>query len=77
MLYIDKRLLVDKEGRGGYKREVGGGGGHDVFDIGIEHVQHTERINVHRVLANNSMYSRSYSQHKIRGKIAIMGHMTG
>ena len=48
-----------------------------VGDMEIEHVQHTERINVHRVSSINWMYSRSYSQHKIRGKIAILGHITG
>ena len=64
---------------GGGKEKGGGGGGmkKQVCNIDIEHVQHTERINVHRVSSINSMYSRSYGQHKIRGKIAIMGHITG
>ena len=47
--------------------------GKHVFDIDIEH----EKINVHRVSSINSMYSRSYNQHKIRGNIAIMGHIPG
>ena len=34
-------------------------------------VMHIERINVHRVLSINSMYSRSYNlnQHKVNGNI--------
>ena len=72
-------------GRGGGRVRIGGEGEKQVVmgvvkhvgDRDIEHVQHNERINVHRVSSINSIYSRSYGQHKIRGKIAILGHITG
>ena len=48
-----------------------------VGDMDIEHVQHTERINVHRVSSINSMYSRSYGRNKIKVKKAIMDPISG
>ena len=37
-----------------------------VCEMVKSNVKHIERINMHRVLSINSMYSRSYSQNKTR-----------
>ena len=45
-------------------------------DMDIQHVKHTERINMHRVSSMNSMYSKSYGHIKMKVKTDIMGQVS-
>ena len=66
--YGGRRL--DRRGRRGtYKRW---GWGQCVGDSGIKHLQHTERITVHRVSSINSMYSKSYGQKRNYGPYQLL-----
>ena len=54
-----------------------GGGEQYVSEVVQSYVnQHIDRINVHRVLSINSMYSRSDSQNQNMMEFHIWGHNT-
>ena len=73
---------MDTRGWGGgegVKKGIRSDGGiYSFFDIKQSiYVNHTDRINVHRVLSINSMYSRSDSQKRYMMKCHILGNNTG